>query len=285
MSIDPARRAAFLEEMGLGPQWTRRDLPRPAEVPGAAAAVSEEAVVAAMPQQEEAAVIVDDFIDAFDAAPPAQPVLALAEDAGRAEEDAAIARMSWEELEQAIASCTRCGLCKGRTRAVPGVGDRKARWMFIGEGPGREEDQRGEPFVGRAGQLLDNMLAAMKLARGQNAYIANIVKCRPTDAAGKDRRPTAEEAAACLPYLLRQIALAQPDLVVALGKTSAVTLLGMDPETPVASLRGRVHTYAARPMVVTYHPAYLLRAPEDKRKAWADLCLALSEYAKLGAPG
>ncbi|HJV50137.1 MAG TPA: uracil-DNA glycosylase, partial [Noviherbaspirillum sp.] len=145
----------------------------------------------------------------------------------------------------------------------------------------RNEDLRGEPFVGPAGKLLDNMLLAMGLRRGENAYIANIVKCRPTDDSGRDRPPAPDEAAACMPYLRRQIELIQPTVIVALGKTAALSLLGLDPDTPVSKLRGSVHRYAERPLIVTYHPAYLLRSLPDKKKAWADLCLAMSTYAGL----
>jgi uracil-DNA glycosylase family 4 len=288
VTVDIERRAAFLEEMGLGPQWVRRSGPAGEEetqVAAPAATVSIADVTPTTPAGEPAA-------DAFAPLPEEVPAATSAWDsvvsvpvaAPRSSDATAadIGAMGWDELAQTVSACTRCGLCKGRTRTAFGVGDRKARWLFIGEGPGREEDMRGEPFVGRAGQLLDNMLAAIKLARGQNAYIANIVKCRPTDEGGKDRRPSADESAACLPYLERQIALIQPDVIVALGKTAAVSLLGLDPETPVSSLRGKVHRYAERPLVVTYHPAYLLRTPADKKKTWADLCLAMGEYAKRG---
>jgi DNA polymerase len=192
----------------------------------------------------------------------------------------AVALMNWEELKAEVAGCVKCGLCKKRTNTVFGVGDEKAKWLFIGEGPGRSEDARGEPFVGPAGKLLDNMLAALGLRRGDNAYIANIVKCRPTDPSGKDRPPTPEETASCIPYLLRQIALIQPTVIVALGKTAALSLLGLDPATPVSSLRGKPHRYADLPLIVTYHPAYLLRTPGDKRKAWADLCMAKDIYSR-----
>lgn len=191
---------------------------------------------------------------------------------------ARIAGMSWPELKQQVAGCQRCGLCQGRNNTVFGVGDEKAKWLFIGEGPGRNEDQQGEPFVGPAGKLLDNMLATMGVKRGQNAYIANIVKCRPTDDNGRDRPPSPQEVASCLPYLQRQIALIQPTVLVALGKTAAISLLGLDPATPVSRLRGSVHRYQDLPLVVTYHPAYLLRTLTDKSKAWADLCLAKSTY-------
>ena len=187
-----------------------------------------------------------------------------------------LAALDWDNLEATIRDCARCGLCRGRTHAVPGVGDRKASWLFVGEGPGRSEDLEGEPFVGPAGKLLDNMLKAMQLARGVDTYIANIVKCRPVDADGRDRPPVQNEVAACRPFLERQIELIKPTVIVALGKTAATSLLGLNEETSLASLRGESHSYQGIPVVVTYHPAYLLRKPEDKAKSWRDLCLAQS---------
>ena len=162
-----------------------------------------------------------------------------------------IAGMDWDALEVSIRGCTRCGLCEGRAHAVPGVGDRKARWLFVGEGPGRNEDQQGEPFVGPAGKLLDNMMRALGLARGANTYIANIVKCRPVGADGRDRPPASDEVAACMPYLERQIALIRPDVMIALGKTAAVTLLGLNEDTALAGLRGKPYEVAGIPLVVT----------------------------------
>ncbi len=151
---------------------------------------------------------------------------------------------------------------------MPGVGDVHAQWLFVGEAPGGEEDARGEPFVGQAGRLLDNMLAALGMKRGQNVYIANVLKCRPPG----NRTPSPLEVEACRPYLDRQIALIGPSLIVALGKSAATTLLNV--EATIASLRGRVHRYQGVPLIVTYHPAYLLRNLPDKAKAWEDLCLA-----------
>jgi DNA polymerase len=182
-------------------------------------------------------------------------------------------------LKSAVSGCVKCRLCQGRNQTVFGVGDEKAKWLFVGEGPGRNEDLRGEPFVGPAGKLLDNMLLAMGLRRGENAYIANIVKCRPTDDNGRDRPPAPDEVAACMPYLERQIALIKPAIIVALGKTAALSMLKLDADTPVSKLRGTVHRYGELPLVVTYHPAYLLRNLADKKKTWADLCLAMGAYA------
>ena len=174
----------------------------------------------------------------------------------------------WIELKQAVPGCTACGLHKTRTQTVFGVGDEGADWMLIGEAPGAEEDRLGEPFVGQAGKLLDNMLAAIGLKRGENVYIANVLKCRPPG----NRNPEPEEVARCSPFLERQIELVKPKLVVAMGRFAAQTLLATD--ASIASLRGRVHAYAGVPLIVTYHPAYLLRNLPDKAKAWADLVFA-----------
>lgn len=247
------RQQIFLQEMGIAPSWRLRERTAPADAA----------------QPELAAEQVAEAGSAYAEQRPAEAFAA-----------SGVSGMSWDELKAEVAACVKCGLCQKRTNTVFGVGDEKAKWLFIGEGPGRNEDQRGEPFVGPAGKLLDNMLAALGLRRGDNAYIANIVKCRPTDPTGKDRPPSAEEAASCMPYLLRQIALIQPTVIVALGKTAALALLGLDPATPVSSLRGKTHRYADLPLVVTYHPAYLLRTPGDKRKAWADLCMAKEIYAR-----
>ncbi len=175
----------------------------------------------------------------------------------------------WEALRATVAACTACQLHQHRTQTVFGVGNRDADWMIIGEAPGAEEDRRGEPFVGRAGKLLDEMLRAVGLDRS-TAFIANILKCRPPS----NRDPSADEAAACRGYLERQIDMINPRLILAVGRIAAQQLLHSD--TPVGRMRGRVHSLNHRqvPVVVTYHPAYLLRSPSQKRKVWDDLCLA-----------
>jgi DNA polymerase len=170
----------------------------------------------------------------------------------------------WQRLEQAVASCTRCELHATRTQTVFGVGDNNADLLIIGEAPGRDEDLQGEPFVGRAGQLLNAMLAAIGLDREQ-VYIANILKCRPPD----NRDPRPEEAAACNPWLQQQIELIQPAVILALGRIAAHNLLSS--EQSLAALRGKQHSYAGIPLLVSYHPAYLLRRPLEKRKSWQDL--------------
>ena len=250
-----ASREEILRELGLWPLWQRRDAPaqargsRSAGDPPAAEHPPEGAAVATRPQPAKHA--------------HAANVLPL--DARAAE----IAGMDWPQLKQSVAGCTACPLHKTRNKTVFGVGDEQAEWLFVGEGPGADEDIKGEPFVGQGGKLLDNMLAAIKLKRGENVYIANVVKCRPPS----NRNPEPLEVAQCEPYLHRQIELLRPKLIVALGKVAAVNLLKR--EASVASMRGKVHEYRGTPMIVTYHPAYLLRSLPEKAKAWEDLCFAV----------
>lgn len=239
----PSRRARYLAEMGLGPRWKLRGGPPEAGEPSAA---------------RPAAV----------AAPVTGPAAAAAAGEEVPAPAGAIETYDWEQLEQAVRTCERCVLCRQRRQAVPGVGDRRARWLFVGEGPGAEEDERGEPFVGAAGKLLDAMLAAIGLERGEDVYIANAVKCRPPG----NRTPEAGEIAACRPWLERQIALLQPSLIVLLGKPAALSVLGRD--EAIARLRGQTFDYRGIPVLVTYHPAYYLRSPLEKAKGWEDLCRA-----------
>jgi len=186
-----------------------------------------------------------------------------------------ILRLEWGELKARVASCTDCPLHAKRKKTVFGVGDEAASWLFVGEGPGADEDAQGEPFVGQAGKLLDSMLAAVKLKRGEDVYIGNVVKCRPPG----NRNPEPAEALACEPYLQRQIELIRPRLIVALGKVAVQYLLATD--ASIASLRGKLHHYRGIPLIVTYHPAYLLRNLPDKAKAWADLCFAVRAMGDL----
>ena len=241
-----ATRDDILIELGLAPVWQRRRT-------------------------------LDNTISAGIAPVTVDPVMARERAAGvlpaLSEEDAETRRvrigaLAWDALAADIAACTACALCRTRTRTVPGIGDVAADWLFVGEAPGAEEDAQGEPFVGQAGKLLDAMLAALGMARGANVYIANVLKCRPP----ANRTPEPQEVESCRPYLDRQIALIKPKLIVALGKSAATTLLGT--ESSIASLRGRLHRYGGIPLVVTYHPAYLLRTLADKAKAWEDLLLA-----------
>jgi DNA polymerase len=175
--------------------------------------------------------------------------------------------LDWDTLQQRVAGCSRCELAQSRTQTVFGVGNRDADWLIIGEAPGAEEDRRGEPFVGRAGQLLDQMLQAIGQSR-ESVFIANILKCRPPN----NRDPKPAEAAACREYLQQQIDMVRPRIILAVGRIAAQNLL--DSTDPVGGMRGRAHAFGDIPLVVTYHPAYLLRSPSQKKKSWSDLCLA-----------
>jgi len=192
--------------------------------------------------------------------------------------------MDWPALREAVVSCTACKLCKGRTQTVFGVGHENAHWMVVGEGPGEQEDRQGEPFVGKSGQLLDNMLRAIGLSRvgggepAHSVYIANSVKCRPPG----NRNPEPDELAQCEPFLIRQVALVKPRIILAMGRFAVQSLLRSS--EPIGRLRGRVHRYQGVPLVVTYHPAYLLRNLDDKGKAWDDLCLAVQTLRGLAPP-
>jgi uracil-DNA glycosylase len=196
---------------------------------------------------------------------------------------AAIAQLDWPALQATVADCRACGLCEGRQQTVFGTGHRRAHCLVVGEAPGEQEDRAGEPFVGPSGQLLDRMLAALGLTRGpagldadrdanpaHQVYIANTIKCRPP----LNRNPSADELAACQPFLQRQVALVQPRVILAMGRFAVQSLLGSD--EALGKLRGRLHQWHGVPLVVTYHPAYLLRQPAEKARAWDDLCLAAS---------
>ena len=254
-----ARRDRILEELGLGPTWRLRGR-RTAVAPP----IASDRVVEA-----QAAEAQSDY-----AAPPsAHGAAAVALD----DRIARIARLDWPALKSTVAGCTACALCKTRTNTVFGVGDEQAEWMLVGEAPGAEEDARGEPFVGQAGRLLDSMLAAVGLTRGANVYIANVLKCRPPG----NRNPDPFEVEQCSPHLVRQIALIRPKLILAMGRFAAQTLLGTD--ASIASLRGRQFQYQSVPLIVSYHPAYLLRTLPDKAKAWEDLCFARTTMSALKA--
>lgn len=254
------RREQLLEAMGLGPVWRLRATQPSSAGDADAAAATSSAALAQSPAAPSSA--------------PAAP-LALALDT----EDRAvrIARLDWAELKAAVAACQACALARTRTNTVFGVGDEHATVMIIGEAPGAEEDARGEPFVGQAGRLLDNMLAALGLRRGGGVYIANVLKCRPP----QNRNPEPYEVAQCGAHLERQIDLIGPRLILAMGRFAAQTLLATD--ASIASLRGRLHRYRGTPTIVTYHPAYLLRNLPDKAKAWEDLVFARRTLRELGA--
>ena len=253
-----ASRHDILRELGLLPLWRLRD----------AESVAAEA-------QPEVAERVAEYASATTAT--SRPVVLRASPEPPADRLQHIAALEWPAFALDVSACTACGLCRTRNKAVPGVGDVHAQWLFVGEAPGAEEDAKGEPFVGQAGRLLDNMLLALGMKRGDNVYIANVLKCRPPG----NRTPSPLETEACRPYLDRQIALIRPALIIALGKSAATTLLNVD--ATIASLRGRVHRYQGVPLIVTYHPAYLLRNLPDKAKAWEDLCLARATMRRLQA--
>ncbi len=228
---------------------------------------------AARRAQYLAALGIDGWVPRRPAAPVAvQP--AVAEAAAAPPSDPA--SLDWPTLRACVSECTRCALHQGRTQTVFGVGDTAARWLVVGEAPGADEDRQGEPFVGAAGQLLNAMLAAIELPR-ETVYIANVLKCRPPD----NRDPHPEEVSECLPYLHRQIALLRPQIILAFGRVAAQNLLGTD--STLGKLRGTVHRFGPlnTPLVVTYHPAYLLRSPGEKRKAWEDLKFARRAFADL----
>ena len=256
-----SRRDVMLEEMGLAPTWRLRE-----------SASVEDAVVKAPPgantsaPEAPAGKVISRRVTAPIQTRTDHTLSVVTPSDGRR---AAIMLKEWPALKADVAACTTCALHAKRNKTVFGVGDENADWLFVGEGPGAEEDAQGEPFVGQAGKLLDNMLAAIRLKRGENVYIANVVKCRPPG----NRNPEPGEALACEPYLHRQIDLIRPKLIIALGKVAAANLLATD--ASVASMRGRVHEYRGTPLIVTYHPAYLLRNLTDKAKAWTDLRFAV----------
>ncbi len=252
-----ARQRAMLAEMGVrvwAPKARRAEMP--AEGPSVDAVAAQARATAQPPV----------------ATPPVVQPPAAAAGGALEPRPAGIESMDWPALRAAVAGCKACGLCQSRTNTVFGVGDTQADWMIVGEAPGANEDLQGEPFVGAAGQLLDNMLRAVGRSRAgegdKGVYIANVLKCRPP----ANRNPQPAEVAQCEPYLARQVALVQPKVIVAMGRFAVQSLL--QTTDPIGRLRGRVHRYQGVPVVVTYHPAYLLRTPTDKGKAWADLCLA-----------
>jgi uracil-DNA glycosylase len=272
MTMDAAeRRALMLREMGLSPQWHLRD----AAAGGAVAApiVDEPAKT---PVAEAAAPATDtDTRNSTNADNRRSTTAGNRHSTNADNRRSAIMHMDWPLIKASVASCSACPLHAKRNQTVFGVGDENADWLFVGEGPGADEDAQGEPFVGQAGKLLDSMLSAIQLQRGKNVYIANVVKCRPPG----NRNPQPDEALACEPYLHRQIELIQPKLIVALGKVAAVNLLGH--EDSVANMRNKVHQYRGIPLIVTYHPAYLLRSLTEKARAWEDLCFAVDTMAGL----
>lgn len=284
------RQVAMLREMGVQHFWPLQpEAEAPASAaPHAALPVSAVPVPAAGGLVSASSAVAQALPERPATSAPARPPMAPARPGGvsapvaRTATDApvtlgarpaGIESMDWATLRDTVSGCQACGLCKGRRQTVFGVGHTRARWMLVGEAPGEQEDRLGEPFVGRAGQLLDRMLTSVGLTRAEDeaerqVYIANVIKCRPPG----NRNPLPEEVAQCEPYLLRQLALVQPRLILAMGRFAVQSLLKSS--EPIGRLRGRVHDYHGVPLVVTYHPAYLLRNPADKALAWDDLCLA-----------
>jgi uracil-DNA glycosylase family 4 len=260
------RQQAMLEAMGLR-VWTAPTVAAPVTAPAEMAAPVQAEVP--LPVKAEAPLPVNAEAPLPVRVADLVPVLKPASvDAG------AVAGMDWTELRSAVAGCRACGLCEGRKNTVFGVGNERAHWMIVGEAPGQQEDLQGEPFVGPAGQLLDSMLRAIRLTRQDappesQVFIANTLKCRPPG----NRNPEPAELAQCEPYLDRQVALVQPRIILAMGRFAVQSLLRSS--EPIGRLRGRVHQYRGVPLIVTYHPAYLLRNLVDKARAWEDLCLAM----------
>ena len=290
-----ARQRAMLAEMGVRLWAPQAKAPAPTVEPVTAEAVALSPPRAVAPAAAPAPVPAPAPAPRARMAPPAPAVPpAPASAFTPSPRPDGIEAMDWDALQTAVAGCRACGLCTGRTQAVFGVGNRSADWMVVGEAPGETEDRVGEPFVGPAGQLLDHMLAAIGLSRQaentiesiagradtesatdqkgmkSGVYIANVIKCRPPG----NRNPEPGEVAQCEPYLRRQVALVQPKIILAMGRFAVQSLLNT--AEPIGRLRGRVHHYQGVPVIVTYHPAYLLRALPDKAKAWQDLCLALT---------
>lgn len=255
--MDASLRNAYLDALGID-RWVPRDAPPDA---GESTAVTEPAAHLAAAHATPAA-----------RAPASTPVVAPRAPLPD--------NLDWAALRETVAACTACDLCKTRTQTVFGVGNPQAEWLIIGEAPGAEEDRQGEPFVGRAGQLLNSMLLAIGLPR-ESVYIANVLKCRPPG----NRDPKPEEVSNCLPFLSAQIKLLKPKIMLAVGRIAAQNLLATD--APLARLRGKLHRFgpADTPLVITYHPAYLLRTPGDKRKAWEDLKFARATYQSLVKAG
>ncbi|WP_287877069.1 uracil-DNA glycosylase [Aquitalea sp.] len=287
-------RSRFVQQaMGLGPQWQAREGwfdQHPAELEKQAllqTAQAQQAEMAATisslePEQPSTPMPAVELPRSANQPPVAVNVTTAPVSAPEAANPAIlispaveVAIPSWDQLEQNVANCQRCQLCNTRSQTVFGRGNPQARWMLIGEAPGEQEDKQGQPFVGKAGQLLDNMLAAAGLDRDRDVYIANVLKCRPPG----NRNPAPEEILACQDYLQQQIRHVQPTLILALGRFAVQTLL--QTEQTIGRLRGQLHQYQGIPLIATYHPAYLLRNLPDKAKAWQDMVLAKQQFARL----
>lgn len=247
----------YYQVLNLGPRWIRRDLLQTVS-PRITPPSTENVAVLPLPPQQSTLIN-------FDSIPSIQNVATPCEE---------LALTDWDQLEEKVRPCQLCPLSQHRTQTVFGTGVKDAPLMIIGEAPGAEEDKQGLPFVGQAGKLLDNMLATIAHSRQQNVYIANVLKCRPP----KNRNPEAQEVATCSPYLKQQIALVKPRLILAVGRFAVNSLLNTD--APISALRGHIHRYQEIPVIVSYHPAYLLRNLPDKFKAWQDLLLVQKTLAQ-----
>lgn len=278
--MDARRRSQYLEAIGID-EWVPRNpvvLPEVAPAEGVSTALSAAVAESTMGSADVSAAVADTTMAPADVIGPANLIThTLTPPKPALGELSVELAAQWSALRAEVGTCTRCALHATRTQGVFGVGNEMADWLVIGEAPGAEEDRRGQPFVGRAGQLLDAMLKSIGLGRETNVYIANVLKSRPPG----NRDPKPAEVAACLPYLLRQIALMRPRLILAVGRIAAQNLLSTD--MPLGRLRGKVHQFGElnTPLIVTYHPAYLLRTPSDKRKAWEDLKFARSVFRQL----
>lgn len=277
------RDAAFLREMGIGPLWTLRAMQ---EAQAATEPAPQSAAASAMQAPTQPAARSHPVY----AGPSAPPIARLpGTDAAWAEAPSAppatdeeIARMDWDELRTAVAGCTRCGLCKGGRKPVFGSGAQQARWLVAAGAATAADEKEGQPLAGDPGKLLANMLAAAGHARGADTWVTNLIKCRPTTASGGDRAPTADEAAACRPYLERELVLSGAGTVVTLGQIAANALLGKPLQEALAGARGRVHALNGAALVATLHPGELLRRGADKALAWSDLCMAMAADAGPG---
>lgn len=287
------RQRAMLREMGIAPFWP--ESPPEPEVPAALAEPDSSRMARAAADPLPAPALATELPlaaslpgqavrpPAARAPTPPSGQLRPISDVMIGPRPAGIEQMAWPALREAVAGCQACGLCQSRTQSVFGVGHEQAEWMIIGEAPGEQEDRQGEPFVGRAGQLLDRMLQAVGRTRAEappaeQVFITNVLKCRPP----ANRNPQPQEVAQCEPYLMRQVELVRPKLIVAMGRFAAQSLLKSS--EPIGRLRGRVHEVGGVPVIVTYHPAYLLRSPADKGMAWDDLCLAREVWAQAARP-
>ena len=275
------RDAMFLQEMGLGPRWTMRDAPANPPAPAAEPPASADLAAASSSGIVIAGAILTESVITIIAAPPV--TVKTSSEAWPTEpneqQPAAISDMNWPQLEHSIATCRKCPRCETRRHAVAGVGDTRAGWLFVSDVPELDEALHAAPLAGASKSLFDNMVQAIGLTANADVYLTTLVKCRATAGEGPDRPPTAGEIAACRPYLVRQISLLRPSMLVTLGAAAGATLLERELDTPLSALRGSLQRHGELPLVLTHDPRSLLRHPADKREAWTDLCLARDTHA------